>query len=96
MTILIGTSGFSYKDWIGPFYPEGLAKQDWLTFYASEFPTCELNFSFYRIPDARTLDRVAAKVPGGFHFSVKIDHALDPLFKCCVVQFLDYNTIPKI
>ena len=71
MTILIGTSGFSYKDWVGPFYPEGLAKQDWLAFYASEFPTCELNFSFYRIPDARTLDRIAAKVPEGFQFSVK-------------------------
>lgn len=69
--MLIGTSGFSYKDWVGPFYPGSLHKQDWLAFYASEFPTCELNFSFYRIPNARTLDRMAAKVPEGFLFSVK-------------------------
>ena len=71
MTVLIGTSGFSYKDWVGPVYPEGLPKQEWLSFYATEFPTCELNFSYYRIPDARTLDRMAAKVPEGFLFSVK-------------------------
>ena len=71
MTVLIGTSGFSYKDWVGPVYPEGLPKQEWLAFYADEFPTCELNFSYYRIPDARTLDRMAAKVPAGFLFTVK-------------------------
>jgi uncharacterized protein YecE (DUF72 family) len=71
MTVLIGTSGFSYKDWVGPVYPEGLPKQEWLAFYSSEFPTCELNFSYYRIPDARTLDRMAAKVPEGFLFSIK-------------------------
>jgi uncharacterized protein YecE (DUF72 family) len=71
MTILIGTSGFSYKDWVGPVYPKGLPRQEWLAFYGSEFPTCELNFSYYRIPDARTLGRMAAKVPDGFLFSVK-------------------------
>jgi len=71
MTVLIGTSGFSYKDWVGPVYPEGLPKQEWLAFYSSEFPTCELNFSYYRIPDARTLGRMAAKVPEGFLFTVK-------------------------
>jgi uncharacterized protein YecE (DUF72 family) len=71
MTILIGTSGFSYKDWVGPVYPEGLPKQEWLAYYAREFPTCELNFSYYRIPNARTLDRMAAKVPEGFLFAIK-------------------------
>ena len=45
MTILIGTSGFSYKDWVGPVYPEGLPRQEWLVHYGTEFPTCELNFS---------------------------------------------------
>ncbi len=71
MTVLIGTSGFSYKDWVGPVYPEDLPRQEWLAHYASEFPTCELNFSYYRIPDRHTLDRMAAKVPEGFLFSVK-------------------------
>ncbi|HET90150.1 MAG TPA: DUF72 domain-containing protein [Chloroflexi bacterium] len=68
MTILIGTSGFSYQDWVGPFYPEGLPKQEWLAHYAAEFPTNELNF---RIPDARTLEQMATKVPAGFLFSIK-------------------------
>lgn len=71
MTVLIGASGFSYKDWVGPVYPEGLPKQEWLNFYSSEFPTCELNFSYYRIPNARTLSRMADKVPAGFLFTVK-------------------------
>lgn len=71
MTILIGTSGFSYDDWVGPVYPPDLPKADWLHFYAREFPTCELNFSYYRIPDARTLAKMAARVPDGFLFSLK-------------------------
>ena len=71
MTVLIGTSGFSYKDWVGPVYPKDLPKQEWLNYYASEFRTNELNFSYYRIPNARTLDRMADKVPEGFLFSIK-------------------------
>ena len=71
MTILIGTSGFSYDDWVGPVYPENLPKQEWLAYYAREFSTCELNFTYYRIPNPRTLDQMAAKVPEGFLFSVK-------------------------
>ncbi len=71
MTILIGTSGFSYKDWVGPVYPQDLPKQEWLTHYAGEFRTNELNFSYYRIPNARTLGQMADKVPEGFLFSLK-------------------------
>ena len=71
MTVLIGTSGFSYKDWVGPVYPTGLPKKEWLSFFAQEFPTCELNFSYYRIPAARTLEQMADKVPEGFLFTVK-------------------------
>lgn len=71
MTILIGTSGFSYDDWVGPVYPADLPKTEWLRFYAQEFPTCELNFTFYRIPGSHTLAQIADKVPPGFLFSVK-------------------------
>jgi uncharacterized protein YecE (DUF72 family) len=71
MTVLIGTSGFSYDDWVGPVYPADLPKQEWLAYYATEFRTNELNFSYYRIPNARTLDQMANKVPDGFLFSVK-------------------------
>jgi uncharacterized protein YecE (DUF72 family) len=71
MTVLIGTSGFSFDDWVGPVYPEDLPKREWLSFYAQEFSTCELNFSYYRIPDAKTLSQIAAKVPAEFLFSIK-------------------------
>ena len=46
--ILVGTSGFSYPDWHGPFYPEGLPKAEELVFYARHFAALELNFSYYR------------------------------------------------
>jgi len=69
--ILIGTAGFSYRDWRGPFYPAGLPERDWLAFYAREFPTVELNVTFYRLPAARTLDAWIERTPAGFQFSVK-------------------------
>ena len=71
MSVLVGTSGFSYKDWVGPVYPADLPKQEWLSFYAGEFKTCELNFSYYRIPNARTLASMAVKVGEGFQFAIK-------------------------
>jgi uncharacterized protein YecE (DUF72 family) len=74
--ILIGTSGFSYKDWVGPYYPADLPKSEWLNFYAREFKTCELNFTYYRLPEARTLERMAAKVPDGFLFTLKASKEL--------------------
>ena len=67
MTVLIGTSGFSYKDWVGPVYPDDLPKSEWLGHYAGEFATCELNFSYYRIPNASTL---ANGSQGGRRFSL--------------------------
>ena len=66
-----GTSGFSYEDWIGPFYPEGIAKQDMLRYYAERFGCVEVNFTYYRMPNARTLEQMAAKTPPDFRFVVK-------------------------
>jgi uncharacterized protein YecE (DUF72 family) len=53
--IHIGTSGYSYTDWIGPVYPEGIKKDEYLPFYAALFPTVELNFSYYQMPKAAQL-----------------------------------------
>ncbi len=53
--IRLGTSGFSYDDWVGPVYPEALPKREWLGFYAQQFDTVELNVTFYRVPDQRTV-----------------------------------------
>ncbi len=69
--IRIGTSGYSYDDWVGPYYPPGLNKSDWLAFYAGEFDATELNFSYYRQPNPWMLERIAAKVPPAFLFTIK-------------------------
>ncbi|RMG11380.1 MAG: DUF72 domain-containing protein, partial [Deltaproteobacteria bacterium] len=45
----VGTSGWSYEDWPGRFYPEGLPRSEWLAYYAQHFDTVELNASFYRL-----------------------------------------------
>jgi len=69
--IHIGTSGFQYDDWVGTYYPEGLPKEQWLTFFAQEFHTLEINFTYYRMPTARGLAGMARKVPDDFIFAVK-------------------------
>jgi len=74
--IHVGTSGYSYDDWVGPYYPADLTKKDWLSFYAREFHTCEVNFTYYRLPDARTLAAMAAKTPEGFLFTIKASQEL--------------------
>ncbi len=69
--IRIGTSGFSYKDWVGPVYPAGLPERDWLSFYARQFSTVELNVTFYRLPSVRNTDAWLRKTPEVFRFVVK-------------------------
>jgi uncharacterized protein YecE (DUF72 family) len=74
--IYIGTSGFSYKDWVGPYYPADLPKARWLAFYAREFQVSEVNFTYYRLPDPRTLAAMADKTPDGFVFTIKASKEL--------------------
>jgi uncharacterized protein YecE (DUF72 family) len=66
-----GTSGFSYKEWKGSFYPEKMKEADMLPYYAERFDTVELNNTFYRLPNESTLQQWAARVPEGFRFSLK-------------------------
>ena len=56
----VGTSGWSYPNWRGLFYPPGLKPADWLAFYARQFATVELNASFYRLPTPAMMERWAA------------------------------------
>lgn len=74
--IRFGSSGFSYKDWVGPFYPEGLPQREWLAYYAREFDTVEVNMTFYRPPAAKTLAAWAERTPPGFLFAVKAHRSL--------------------
>lgn len=69
--IRIGTSGWSYGHWRGPFYPPDLHPERWLPFYAERLPTVEINHSFYRLPERRTLAAWAEQVPPDFMFAVK-------------------------
>jgi len=69
--IYVGTSGYSYADWKGRYYPAGLHQRDRLEFYAKEFSAVELNFTYYRIPTADQLRKYAAQTPTGFRFTVK-------------------------
>ena len=71
MNILIGTSGFSYDDWRGFFYPEDLPKKEMLAYYAEHFPTVEVNATYYSMPHPATFVQMARKVPAGFQFVVK-------------------------
>ncbi|MBT3272150.1 MAG: DUF72 domain-containing protein [Spirochaetales bacterium] len=75
-TIYIGTSGYSYADWMGSFYPADLPKKDLLNFYASKFQIVELNFSYYRQPTAGMLNRMLDITPEQFQFSIKAHGSL--------------------
>ncbi len=66
-----GTSGYSFADWVGTFYPEGTRQGEMFSHYVRHFQTVELNFSYYRIPTAKTLARIADQSPDGFTFWLK-------------------------
>jgi len=69
--ILIGTSGWNYKHWQGPFYDKDLKQENWLDYYSKKFSTVEINNSFYNLPERKTLQLWKETTPSGFIFSVK-------------------------
>lgn len=69
--IALGTSSWSFEAWRGVFYPETLGKGEMLPFYARQFPTVEVNTSFYGLPEPRTLIKWVESVPLGFTFALK-------------------------
>jgi uncharacterized protein YecE (DUF72 family) len=71
MRILAGTSGWSFKEWKGSFYPKDLPDDGMLSFYAARFPTVEINNTFYRMPKETVLVDWASKVPASFRFAIK-------------------------
>lgn len=71
MRLLAGTSGFSYKEWQGPFYPEKTPAKAMLGYYASRLPIVEINNTFYRMPNTATLEGWRAQVPESFRFAIK-------------------------
>lgn len=71
MRVLAGTSGYSYKEWKGSFYPEDLTASEMLHHYASRLPAVEINNTFYRMPQPKVLAAWAEQVPDGFAFALK-------------------------
>ena len=71
MKLLVGTSGFAFKEWKGAFYPADLPDDEMLGYYASRFPTVEINNTFYRMPKENVLLGWAAQVPEAFTFTIK-------------------------
>ncbi len=71
MRFFVGTSGYSYKEWKGTFYPEKLPQREMLGYYARRFSTVEVNNSFYRMPRASDLKLWTQQVPAGFRFVLK-------------------------
>lgn len=67
----IGCSGYHYDDWRGKFYDKTLPKKEWLSFYASKFNSLEINSSFYRLPEKKTLKKWYDETPEKFRFTVK-------------------------
>jgi uncharacterized protein YecE (DUF72 family) len=71
LNVLVGTSGYSYKEWKGRFYPADQKDAGMLRFYAERFPTVEINNTFYRMPSPELLARWESEVPAGFRFVLK-------------------------
>ena len=71
-TIRIGTQGWNYDAWVGPFYPAGTRAADFLTVYARAFDTVEVDSTFYAIPAVKTVRGWAERTPPGFKFALKL------------------------
>jgi uncharacterized protein YecE (DUF72 family) len=80
-TVRIGTSGWSYRHWEKTFYPNGQPVREHLPFYASQFCTVELNYSYYRLPERRSFEHWRTAVPPEFLFAVKASRYLTHMKK---------------
>ena len=69
--VLVGTSGYNYPEWRGTFYPEKFSTARMLAYYAERFPTVEINYTFYRLPNEKLLEGWSAGTPESFCFTLK-------------------------
>jgi uncharacterized protein YecE (DUF72 family) len=97
MKLHAGTSGYAFKEWKGSFYPQDLKDDAMLGYYASKFPTVEINNTFYRLPKEHVLQDWASQVPDPFTFAIKASqrithHARLKPEGASAVEFLLKNT----
>jgi len=81
MRVLVGTSGYSYKEWKGPFYPDDVPARAFLRFYGERFGTVEINNTFYRMPTSKLVTAWASEVPEGFAFALKAPQRITHIAK---------------
>ena len=74
--VRVGCSGWAYHDWRGVLYPEGMPQRQWLSRYAEEFGTVEINNTFYRLPSLDAVEGWVAETPTDFRFAVKASRYL--------------------
>jgi uncharacterized protein YecE (DUF72 family) len=103
MAVIVGTSGYSYKEWKGTFYPADLPAAKMLPFYAQHFASVEINNTFYRMPEAKTIEKWSSEVPDGFRFVLKAPQRITHQKKLAGVeddvrQFLEVASLlgPKL
>ena len=97
MNVRAGTSGFAFKEWKGPFYPADLKDDAMLGYYASKFPTVEINNTFYRLPKEQVLIDWGSQVPESFTFAIKASQRITHFARikpeaASAVEFLLKNT----
>lgn len=73
---IVGTSGFSFGDWVGQFYPAGTRSGEMFSLYITHFAMVELNFTFYAMPGERTFESLLDRSPAGFEFWVKVNQQI--------------------
>jgi uncharacterized protein YecE (DUF72 family) len=81
MRVFVGTSGYSYKEWKGPFYPKEVPAAGFLRYYAAHFGTVEINNTFYRMPTSKLVEGWASEVPENFTFAVKAPQRITHIAK---------------
>lgn len=70
--VWIGTAGYAWPEWVGPFYPDGTSLERMPRYYATQFPCVEINSTFYRVPTREQLARLVDRTADGFQFSLKV------------------------
>ena len=93
MTLLnLGTSSWSSRDWVGPFYPEGMKSGDFLSHYANRYGTVEVDSTFYRIPSASFCRKWVKDTPDHFRFAMKVTRTIthDHVLEGCEEEWGNY------
>jgi len=76
MRLHVGTSGYNFDEWKGTFYPDKLPADQWLGYYAGRLQTVEINYTFYRMPNAKTIGQWLEATPDGFMFVLKVSQRI--------------------